>query len=177
MIDYNKLGLNIYPDFISDEEHKGLIEEILKELTKTNGTGRYIDRNRVLRYGSTEICHNNFQTNIFPYHINSIADRLVNSFIVSEKPDAININEYIKGDFIAPHVDRKASGPIVTILSLNSQATMLFKNNKKEEETFEIVLLPKMLIQMRNIIRWKWNHSIYPVNDLRYSIVFRNKNE
>lgn len=177
MIDYNKLGLSIYPDFISDEEHNSLIEEIRTELIKSQKQDRYIDRNRVLRYGSTKVCHNNYQENVFPFHINSIADRLVNNFIVSEKPDAININEYIKGDFIAPHVDREASGPIVTILSINSPAIMLFKNNKKAQETFEIVMLPKMLMQMRSVIRWKWNHSIYPVNDLRYSIVFRNKNE
>ena len=177
MIDYNKLGLSIYPDFISDEEHNNLIEEIRTELVRTTVKNRYINRNRVIRYGSTEVCHNNYQSNIFPFHINSIADRLVNNFIVPDKPDAININEYIQGDFIAPHVDRKASGPIVTILSINSPVTMLFQNNKKQEETFEIVMFPKMLIQMRNIIRWQWNHSIYPVNDLRYSIVFRNKNE
>lgn len=176
MLDYNKLGLSIYPNFITDEEHILLIDEIQKELEKAGPSNKYIDRNRVLRYGSTDVCHNNYQTNIFPSNINSTAEKLVLSGIVPNKPDAININEYIVNDYIAPHIDRRASGPIVTILSVNSSATMLFEKVGKNER-FEIELLPKMIIQLRDKIRWLWKHSIYPVNDLRYSIVFRNKNE
>lgn len=176
MIDYNALGLSIYPNFITDEEHIYLIEEIQKELKNAKPSDKYLDRNRVLRYGSTEVCHNNYQRNIFPSCIDQISEKLVQSNIVPNKPDAININEYLVNDYIAPHIDRKASGPIVTILSVNSPAIMLFKKIGANEK-FEIELLPKMIIQLRNKIRWKWKHSIYPVNDLRYSIVFRNKNE
>lgn len=177
MTDYhNTLGLYIYKDFISDTEHENLIKEIQEELVKSTESKKYIDRNRVLRYGSLEICHNNFKKNDFPFYINQISEKLADTKIVPNKPEAININEYIKGDYIAPHIDRRASGPIVTILSINSEATMLFERVGKHE-TFEIVLYPKMLIQMKNTIRWKWKHSIYPVNDTRYSIVFRNKLE
>ncbi|NDD84183.1 hypothetical protein EBZ38_07905 [bacterium] len=176
MIDYNKLGLSIYPNFITDEEHNNLIEEIQTELKKNVNSGKYMDRNRVLRYGSTEICHNNYQKNIFPLYIDQISEKLVQRHVVTNKPDAININEYITNDYIAPHVDRRASGPIVTILSLNSSATMLFQKNINNEQ-FEIELLPKMIIQLRDTIRWLWKHSIYPVKNTRYSIVFRNKNE
>jgi len=176
MIDHNKLGLSIYPDFITDEEHSDLIEEIQQELQKAKPSNKYIDRNRVLRYGSTEVCHNNYQTNLFPSYIDKISEKLVQSNIVSNKPDAININEYIVNDYIAPHIDRRASGPVVTILSVNSSATMLFEKVGTNDR-FEIELLPKMIVQLRNTIRWSWKHSIYPVKDLRYSIVFRNKNE
>jgi len=44
-------------------------------------------------------------------------------------------------------------------------------------KTFDLILLPRMLIQMKNVIRWYWHHSIEPVEDVRYSIVFRNKYE
>jgi alkylated DNA repair dioxygenase AlkB len=57
---------------------------------------------------------------------------------VKNKPDAININEYLIGDFIVAHADRPESGPIVTILSVNSVATMLFENRKNSKDKFEI---------------------------------------
>jgi alkylated DNA repair dioxygenase AlkB len=97
--------------------------------------------------------------------------------LLKEKPDALNINQYLKNDYIAPHIDRLESGPIITILSLNSVATMLFEHLDNKKEKFEVVMYPKMIMQMRDVIRWRWNHSIYPVKDTRYSIVFRNKNE
>lgn len=173
MIDYTKLGLLIYKDFISDIEHQNLISEIKLELSKSDQP-KYMDRNKVLRYGDSSMCANYHQTLILPPKIDKICDKLVEYNILKEKPDTININEYLKDDFISSHIDRKASGPIVTILSLNSEAMMLFTSGK---ESFEIELLPKMLIQMKNTIRWSWHHSIYPVKNTRYSIVFRNKNE
>lgn len=170
---YNDLGLTIYKDFISDMEHSDLISEIYIELNKSDQP-KYINRNKVLRYGDELMCANNHQDIILPQKIDKICDKLVQCNILKYKPDAININEYLKDDFISSHIDRKDHGPIVTILSLKSPATMLFTSGK---EKFEIELLPKTLIQMKGTIRWHWHHSIYPVKDTRYSIVFRNKNE
>lgn len=172
-MNYNELGLYIYKDFISDEEHQDLIHEISIELSNSNQS-KYMDRNKVLRYGDIFMCENNHKNTKFPSNIDKISYRLLEQNIVRYKPDTINVNEYLKNDFIAPHIDRVASGPIITILSLYSPATMLFTSGK---DKFEIELIPKMLIQMKNTIRWSWHHSIYPVQDTRYSIVFRNKNE
>lgn len=174
MINYENLGLNIYDNFISDEEHSILMNEIIGEIRKTDIPGRYISRNRVLRYGDQSMCENNYISNDLPPIIDKIALKLVKDNLLKYKPDTININEYLKDDYIHPHIDRKASGPVVTILSLQSPATMVFTDGKV---TFEQILYPKMLIQMRDIIRWRWHHSILPVEDTRYSIVFRNKFE
>lgn len=175
MIDYNQLGLSIYENFISDEEHDSIIAEVQSELAKYSGS-KYCDRNRVVRYGAKNICPNNYANSIFPFHLDILSNRLVEEKLLKEKSEALNINEYLKNEYITPHVDRVDSGPIVTILSLKSVATMLFENLHKKEK-FEITLYPKMIMQMRGIIRWRWTHCIYPVADTRYSIVFRNKNE
>jgi len=171
MINYTNIGLNTYYDFISDEDHNIIMQEILLELS-THYSSRYIHRNKVLRYGDKSMCENNHISNLIPPNIDIICSKLVENNIVKYKPDTININEYLTGDFIHPHIDRAASGPIVTILSLNSSATMKFSNGK---EHFELILAPKMLIQMKDTIRWQWRHSILPVENNRYSIVFRNK--
>jgi len=170
---YENLGLYVNEAFISDQTHDFLVENIEKAL-KTHISEGYMDRNKVLRYGDKKMCENNHISNEIPPFIDTVCDKLVNDNILNYKPDTININEYLKGDFIAPHIDRVASGPIVTILSLNSEATMVFSNSK---ENFELILLPKMLIQMKSTIRWHWRHSILPVENTRYSVVFRNKNE
>jgi alkylated DNA repair dioxygenase AlkB len=170
---YNELGLSIYTDFISESEHMDLMDEIRSELDSSKQI-KYIDRNKVLRYGDYAMCENNHQNINFPANIDKICEKLVTNNILNYKPDTININEYLKDDFIARHIDRKTSGPIITILSLKSNATMLFTSGK---DKFEVELYPKMLIQMRGSIRWSWHHEIYPVKDTRYSIVFRNKNE
>jgi alkylated DNA repair dioxygenase AlkB len=173
MKNYEELGLYLYPDYISDIEHSHIIEEIQSELIKSDQP-KYIDRNKILRYGNQEICLNHYQNSCFPKNIEAISYKLIKDQIIREKPDAININEYLKGDFIEPHIDSVHHGKIVTILSVNSSATMLLTNGKNK---FEIELLPKMLMQMKGLIRWHWHHSIYPVNEVRYSIVFRNINE
>jgi alkylated DNA repair dioxygenase AlkB len=170
---YENLGLFVYESFISDQNHDFLVENIEKELKIHTAEG-YMDRNNVLRYGNKEMCENNHISNEIPLYIDTVCDKLIDENILKHKPNTININEYLKGDFIAPHIDRIASGPIVTILSLNSEAKMVFSNNK---ETFELILLPKMLIQMKSVIRWHWRHSILPVENTRYSVVFRSKNE
>ena len=170
---YENLGLFVYESFISDQNHDFLVENIAKEL-KTHTAEGYMDRNNVLRYGNKDMCENNHISNEIPPYIDMVCNKLIDENILKYKPNTININEYLKGDFIAPHIDRVASGPIVTILSLNSEAKMVFSNNK---ETFELILLPKMLIQMKSVIRWHWRHSILPVENTRYSVVFRSKNE
>jgi alkylated DNA repair dioxygenase AlkB len=176
MTNYNNLGLYIYENFISDDEHNSLIEEIKKELSESisKAPKRYSDRNRVVRYGDLSICDDNYCRANLPYNIDKIAEQLVSNEVLRHKPDAININEYLIGDFIRPHIDRKAHGPIVTILSVNSTATMLFQNTKSSKDNFEIVMRPKDILQMKDSIRWEWMHSIYPVQETRYSIVFRN---
>jgi len=176
MTDYNNLGLYIYKNFISDDDHSSLIEEIKQELSESISkvSKRYVDRNRVIRYGDRSICDNNYYEYKFPKNIDKIAEQLVSSKILRYKPDSININEYLIGDFIAPHIDRKVSGPIVTILSVNSTATMLFQNTKNPKDNFEIIMHPKDILQMKDSIRWEWSHSIFPVKETRYSIVFRS---
>ena len=102
--------------------------------------------------------------------MNKYCDRLYNDGYVSVKPDSVSINEYLTGQEITYHIDSKESGSVISVLSLLSPATMLFKNKHK---TFNVEVLPRMLSQMSGEIRNLWQHAISPVKDTRYSIVFR----
>jgi len=133
IINHKELGLEIYEDFISDNEHSLLTEELANEFVKhgLNAPGPgYMNRNQVIRYGDISMCENNHAGTIFPVNTDQISNKLVDSAILKYKPDTVNINEYLKGNLIRPHIDRVASGPIVTILSLKSPAKMIFTNGK-----------------------------------------------
>lgn len=109
---------------------------------------------------------------VFPDFIKNLCDKLIRNQLVKEYPFGVAINEYQKGQKIGPHIDKPISGPIVTILSLNSNATMIFK--KKGESDIVQELYPRSIIQMKGDIRDNWTHEILPVKDLRISIIFRS---
>lgn len=110
--------------------------------------------------------------NDYPSSIQNVINLLLSQNIVIDIPNGIAINEYSKGQKIGPHIDKKISGPVVTILSLNSECTMIFK--RKNYEDIVQILEPRSIIQMSGDIRDLWTHEILPVKETRYSIIFRS---
>lgn len=95
-------------------------------------------------------------------------------------PDHITINEYLPGQTIDWHIDSPGSGPIITVLSLESKALMgLRYPNKTEPEHIQpIQRLPeRSLLHMTEKERWEMEHCIFPVEKHRWSIVFRKGTE
>lgn len=93
-----------------------------------------------------------------------ILDGLVNS---------VTINEYLRGQIIAPHIDSHAFGD-VAILSLLSDATMRFVSPTGQVKDFE--LPRRSLAVMAGELRNSWQHSTLPLEaDRRISVVYRTK--
>lgn len=160
-----KIGFSLILDFISLEEEIELMNNIKKFPPKKTKS-----RNSIQRFGSALPYKSNIINNKIPSHFNFILDRLVEKKLVENRPNSVSINEYLEGQEITPHIDSKSSGPIITVLSLLSDAIMVFQNKNKKAE----VLLPnRSIIQIKEEIRYNWQHSIKPVNNTRYSIVFR----
>jgi len=106
-----------------------------------------------------------------PDWITFVIDRIMQKGLLTERPDHLTINEYLKGQSIDWHIDSKTSGPVITILSLKGEATMGVKNVQGQEVRY---LLPaRSLLQMTEKDRWEDKHAIYPVPEMRYSLVFR----
>lgn len=167
MTDYTTIGLSILPDFISDEEENILLTHIGAIEQKILPKGR----SKIIRFGSSLPYDNFVKSETIPDFLLRIAQKLVEEKLVDEMPDSISINEYRPGGFIPRHIDSRESGEVITVLSLLSDTEMLFQ---KRNEKFTIALPRKSLVQMRGESRWKWEHSIPKVDNLRYSIVFRN---
>lgn len=167
----NDLGILFIPDFIDESTEKNILKNII-DFRSNNPKA-------VANYGS-----NNYDSIYFgerykkdsiliPVWISELFPKLIESNLISENPFGIAINEYKKGQKIGAHIDKPISGPIVTILSLKSSATMIFKNKKYDDITLD--LTPRSIIQMKDEIRNDWTHEILPVKDTRISIIFRSK--
>ena len=167
--DHAALGLRIVPDFISLDEEAQLLPFVQEN---TPGKKRKVSlRNSIRRYGSREPYFDNIVSNIIPPHLAALCDKLFAQNLLSALPDSVTINEYYAGQSIAPHIDHIDAGPVITILSLGAPATMIFS---RQAEKFSVELPPRSITQMRDQIRYGWNHEIAPVTDLRYSLVFRD---
>lgn len=163
------IGLNVVPDFITEEEEIEILSNI------TIGTKKNIkSRNTIKRYGSDLPYKSNIVSKVIPDFLDKLCCKLFEQQLSEIKPDSATINEYLKGQGITFHVDSVSSGDVITTLSLKNSATMRFR---KKTEEFAIELPRRCLVQMSGEIRQKWEHGIDPVKDDRYSIVFRCSKE
>ncbi len=160
------IGLSITPDFISATEEA----EILSHLDrKSAGTTK--ERNSVRRFGSRKPYNSNMVSADIPAHLDAISAKLVAAGLVEKKVDSVSVNEYHAGQTIRPHIDSQSSGETITILSLCGPATMVF--TRKDFDPIRVEFPPRAVLQMSGDIRHKWMHTLEPVKELRYSIVFR----
>src|SRR5262249_39728950 len=87
------------------------------------------------------------------------------------------VTEYMPGAAIGWHKDRRHFGA-VTGISLASAT--IFRFRKKRGTTWQrasLTLEPRSVYLMRGASRSEWEHSIPPVDTLRYSITFRSLKE
>ncbi len=160
--------LVVIKDFISlDEENN-----ILNNYKSTESTGKE-KRNNIERYGSNLPYKGKMISYTIPDCYQDLCDKLIEKKVLRELPNSVTINEYHPGQIIKYHIDSKTSGQIITVISLLGSATMGFKNKTEE---FFINFPPRALVQISGDLRWNWKHCILPVEEKRYSLVFRNSN-
>ena len=82
------------------------------------------------------------------------------------------VTEYSPGAPIGWHRDAPQFGTIIGI-SLAGTSRMRFKPYKAEGKPVALTLEPRSIYLMRGPARWKFQHSIPAVKELRYSITFR----
>ena len=84
------------------------------------------------------------------------------------------IAKYPPGATIGWHRDAPQFGPTVLGLSLRSDAIMRFRRDiEGVKEIYKQVMQARSAYAIAGVSRSKWQHSMPPVADLRYSITFR----
>lgn len=174
MIPSDVSALTLIDDFVSPAEEQTLLAHIEAGIP-TGHTRRHLHtRNVIQRWGSPVPYPNDILSDTIPDYFQFVLDRLVEQKRVDQRPDSITLNQYLEKQAIKPHVDLPDGGPVITVLSLLTPATMVFTLEKR---AFSIELPPRSLVQMRDAIRYNWNHEIRPVAATRYSLVFRCSRE
>ena len=84
------------------------------------------------------------------------------------------VTEYAPGAAIGWHKDRPE---FADVIGISLRAPCLFRFRRKKGTRWErasLELQPRSAYLLRGPARWDWQHSIPPVDTLRYSITFRS---
>ena len=168
--------VNLIEDFITPEEEVTLLAHIEANISTGTKRKKSVMRNVVQRWGSSVPYRNDILSDVIPEHFQFLLDRLMAQNLVGLRPDSITMNQYLIKQVIPAHIDLPDGGEVITVLSLLSPATMLFRY-RETERLFSVPLPARSLVQMRDEIRYNWTHEILPVESTRYSLVFRNSQE
>jgi alkylated DNA repair dioxygenase AlkB len=177
-------GFAYAPDFLSVQEEAELLSAIGKLDFRAFDFQGHTAKRRVVEYGleydfSTRKAT---ATQGFPDFLHSIRERAAHfADIAPERLVEGIITEYPPGAPIGWHRDAPQFGTVIGI-SLASACRMRFKPyeraGKKQagegrQRPVSIELEPRSIYLIRGPARWSWQHSIPPVDTLRYSITFR----
>lgn len=154
-------GLELILDFISEAEEKAILDEV-----PLSAPSAETFRNKIRRYGPQTAYRNNVVSNELPKTLALLCPRLGLDYV----PTSITVNDYHEGQSIIPHIDDRSCGPVISVLSLISEATMKFT---KDGISHYVKLPPRSLVHMRGEVRYKWQHSVEPLKGPRMSVVFR----
>ena len=151
-------------DVISVEEET----ELLNALVEAENKGTEINNRIAIRYGNS--IYGNTELEPIPKYLLDLCNKLIDKKILDVLPEDVSINIYYPGNKMLPHIDKLDAGPVITILSLLSDANLILTYGAKKE----IVLLPsRSVVQLKDKYRTHWKHSIEKIKDKRISIVFR----
>jgi alkylated DNA repair dioxygenase AlkB len=151
-------------DVISIEEEL----ELLECLAKAEKDSKVSNDRSLIRYGNS--IYGNEPLDSIPGYLLDLSYKLIDQKILDTLPEDITVNTYYPGNKMVAHIDNVAAGPVITILSLLSDAKLILTYGTKREN----ILLPsRSVIQLKGIYRTHWKHSIEKIEHKRISIVFR----
>lgn len=169
-------GLSYRPEFITPAEERVLIAHIEQLPLTPFQFGQFMGKRRIASFG----WHYNFSTQslepaeLVPAWITPVV-RAVEGAGGLPKGDIGHVlfTEYRPGTGIGWHRDKKHFD-LVFGLSLGSPCSFRFRHKAGTKwERFTLLAEPRSLYKMSGDARSIWEHSIPPVDALRYSVTFR----
>ena len=168
-------GLLYHPDFLGEGEEADLVR-VFRELPfQAFDFHGYTARRRVLEFGLEYdfTTRKATPTQNLPAFLSPVRERAAQFAGISAAALVEGmVTEYSPGAPIGWHRDAPQFGTIIGI-SLAGTARMRFKPYKAEGKPVALVLERRSIYLMRGPARWKFQHSIPAVKELRYSITFR----
>jgi len=169
-------GLRYQAEVLPHEEERELVERIQDLPLKEFEFHGYVGKRRVLSFG----WHYDFSdaklkpTDEIPTFLRGLRERAAAfaGLAAEDLPHAL-VTEYSPGTTIGWHRDKGVFNDVVGISLL---APCLFRLRRKISggwERYALTVEPRSAYLLRGAARTEWEHSIPPVDALRYSITFR----
>src|SRR3954469_831798 len=170
-------GFRYQPELITAAEEAALVEQIRKLPFKEFEFHGYTGKRRVVYFGwrydfgSRELN----KTNDMPEFLRALREPA--AAFASLDPEALQhvlVTEYTAGSAIGWHRDKDVFNQIVGISLLAPCNFRLRRSVGDGWERVNVRAEPRSVYLLSGAARTEWEHSIPPVDALRYSITFRN---
>lgn len=173
-------GFRYQPEVISREREAALVAEIEPLPFKEFQFHGYQGKRRVVSFGwkydySARTIFRSSDIPAFIFPIREIVARFAG--MDSDALQQVLVTEYSPGSAIGWHRDKPEFGQIVGLSLLAACTFRLRRKSGDGWERVSIVAEPRSAYLMSGPSRSEWEHSIPPVDSLRYSITFRNLRE
>ena len=172
-------GLLYGSGLIDEAEESGLIEKLASLPFRPFEFHGFVGRRRVVSFGWRYVFDGSGleQAEPIPDFLHPLRNRA--AAFAGVDPAALEhvlLNEYEAGAPIGWHRDRSAFGDVVGI-SLLSPARLRFRRRIGTRwERAAIMLEPRSAYLLTGPARTEWEHSIPPLDALRYSVTYRSLN-
>ena len=172
-------GLRYEPDFLSAEEERSLLATIAEVPFRHAQYRQFVARRRTVSYGSGYDFQQQARTPApeIPRFLEPLRHRAAKWIGVD--PTAFIqalVSEYQPGTPLGWHRDVPDYEDVVAI-SLMSACRIRFRrypwNPAQKADIVTLEPQPRSIYLLSGDARWKWQHSVPPVKELRYSITFR----
>jgi alkylated DNA repair dioxygenase AlkB len=169
-------GFRYEPEILSREMEAELVARFAELPFKEFEFHGYTGKRRVVSYGlkydfAREALEERPSAPEFLLPVRKIAARF--SGVPAEDFHHILVTEYSAGSAIGWHRDKSVFGDVVGFSLLSPCHFRLRRKVGKKWERAAIIAEPRSVYLMRGPSRTEWEHSIPPVNSLRYSITLR----
>ena len=170
-------GFAYRPDFLAPAEERELVERFAGLPFKEFEFHGYLGKRRVLSFGwkydfgARELR----QADDMPAYLLPLRERAA-AFAAIAPPELqqVLLTEYSPGAGIGWHRDKAVFGEVVGISLLSPCVFRLRRKHGDGWERRSILAEPRSAYLLQGPARTEWEHSIPAVDNLRYSITFRN---
>lgn len=169
-------GFVYQPDFLTRTQEQALVARLAELPFKEFDFHGYKGKRRVVSFG----WHYDFskakleKAEKIPDYLRDLGGRISRLGMNPDTIEHVLVNEYSAGAGIGWHRDRPIFEQVVGISLLAPCKFRLRREDGDKWERKSQTVEPRSAYLLSGDVRWKWEHSIPPVEELRYSITFRN---
>jgi alkylated DNA repair dioxygenase AlkB len=170
------VGFAYRDDLIAAAEERTLLETLKSLPFKPFEFHGFLGKRRVVSFGwrydyaSRALC----DADPIPAFLLALrTDAAAFAGVPADSLQQILINEYAPGAGIGWHRDRPVFSDVIAV-SLSAPAVLRLRRRQGNEwKRASRTLQPRSAYLLRGAARWEWQHSVPPVDALRYSVTFR----